>query len=224
MAFNVSYSDHLGIGPYPGEFIGGYGRNQFSRSVSLGRSAPLGRRESDRFIEKKYGLGYPGKKFNISDFFRHGRERYARKEAYRRSPTARSQSIARLDNQRFTDDRFTSQPRFDDCYERYPREYQLEDRYARDGPEDRHTGSYYGRQYDDRSLYDSDRYMSGSPGFERYMSDRPGYNRYPVDRMTHDRFANDKLRSGDGIPVQRFPDRYGNDNRFERNQRDRYEI
>ena len=70
MAFNVSYSDHLGIGPYPGEFIGGYGRNQFSRSVSLGRSAPLGRRESDRFIEEKYGLGYPGKKFNISDFFR----------------------------------------------------------------------------------------------------------------------------------------------------------
>merc|ERR1739838_192720 len=223
----VSYSDHLGTGPYPGEFRGRYSRDQYSRSASLGRSASVGRRESDRSLEERYGPGYTGEKVSISDFFRHGRERYARAgygkgENFRRSPAARSQSIARLDNQRFAEDRYTSQPRFEDCYERYPREYQRGDRFARDCPEDRYT---YGRQYDDRSMYDSDRYMSARPGYDRYMSDRPGYDRYPVDRMPHDKFAAERRgRSGDRMPIQRFPDRCDNEDRFsrERNQRDRY--
>merc|ERR1719285_301626 len=170
------------------------------RGDRYGRAMSLGRWESDRSIEERYGRGYEGDPLAISDFFRYGRERYSRPtaydkvEPYRRTAHHRSQSHARLDSQRFSDDRY--QGRFDDGYERYPREF-VEDRYARDHPEDRFTGRQYSRQYFD-DFYPADRFIYERPPFDRFAA----YDRLVFERPAGDRYG------------ERFYERYGPEDRF----------
>jgi len=176
------------------------------RGDRYGRAMSLGRWESDRSIEERYGRGYEGDPLAISDFFRYGRERYSRPtgydkvEPYRRTAHHRSQSLARLDSQRFGDDRY--QGRFDDGYERYPRDF-VEDRYARDYPEDRFTARQYSRQYfDDRDFYPAERFIYERPPFDRF-----GYDRLVFERPAGDRYG------------ERFYERYGPEDRFYRGER-----
>jgi len=210
-------------------------------SRPFGRAMSLGRWESDRSIEDRYGRGYEGDPLAISDFFRYGRERYNRPagydkmEAYRRTAHHRSQSLARLDSQRFSDDRPAYQGRFDDGFERYPRDF-IEDRYARDYPEDRFTGSYYGRQYfDDRAFYPAERFIYERPPFDRYGYDRYVFERPAGDRMFGERFyerhgpedRSDRFNRGERFDADRHQEqqqRYGGkENRVERFDGDRHQ-
>jgi len=164
-----------------------------------GRAMSLGRWESDRSIEDRYGRGYEGDPLAISDFFRYGRERFSRPfdktEPYRRSAQHRSQSLARLDSQRsYADDRMPPQGRFevDSVYDRYPRDFMIEERYARDYPEDRYTGRFWypaGRQYfDDRDA------GAFYPAHERVVFEaRPVFDRYGYDRFVYERPAGDRM-------------------------------
>merc|ERR1712142_1101955 len=104
-----------------------------------GRAMSLGRWESDRSIEDRYGRGYEGDPLAISAFFRYGRERYSRAydkvEPYRRTAQHRSQSLARLDSQRAGGERFDAEHRHRDTQraagaERFETEHR--DRYAKE--------------------------------------------------------------------------------------------
>jgi len=209
-----------------------------------GRAMSLGRWESDRSIEDRYGRGYEGDPLTISDFFRYGRERYSRPydkvEPYRRSAQHRSQSLARLDNQRsYADDRAAYQGRYEE--ERFPRDYVMEERYARDYPEDRYTGRFFyparSQFFDDRdggAYYPSDRVMfEARPVFDRYGYDRFVYERPAGDRMFGERFYGPEVerfyRGSERFDAERHQEQSRNrDNqragveRFEAEHRDRY--
>merc|ERR1712142_203433 len=169
-----------------------------------GRAMSLGRWESDRSIEDRYGRGYEGDPLAISDFFRYGRERYSRAydkvEPYRRTAQHRSQSLARLDSRSYGDDRTSYQSRFEE--ERFPRDFVMDERYARDYPEDRYTGRFFyparSQYFDDReAFYPAERVMfEARPVFDRYGYDRFVYERPAGDRMFGERFY--------GPEVERF--------------------
>merc|ERR1711970_1361569 len=193
------------------------------------RSQSTGRYDSDRSIEERHSRGGgDGDSLTISDFFKYGRggRVYERPDGFRRPPSARSQSLGRLEAERYMEDRYG--PRFYDepsfVVERYPRDC-YDDRYMRDMHEDR--------------IFNNDRYTQERPPTERFpREDRFSYDRYPVvvvdrpvpERMPerfHERFdANDRfdrhynrerLHADSRHPEQQ---RYGNDrDRFDRGER-----
>jgi len=150
-----------------------------------GRSLSTGRYDSDRSIEERYSRGCDGDSLTISDFFKYGRggRAYERPEGFRRPPSARSQSLGRLDAERYLDDRYG--PRyFEDnqySFERFPRDY-YDDRYMRDLYEERMARDIerFGRPIDDRFFYD--RYGPDRPMSERFREERYPLERHPFER------------------------------------------
>jgi len=217
---------------------GRYGPPRASYSDRFpGRSQSAGRYDSDRSIEDVI----------VSDALKYGRggRVYERPDGFRRPPSARSQSLGRLEAERYMEERYG--PRFYDepsfVVERYPRDC-YDDRYMRDMHEDRmvrdmHMDRFAPRpSYEDR-FFNNDRYTQERPPTERFpREDRFSYDRYPVvvvdrpvpERMPerfHERFdANDRfdrhynrerLHADSRHPEQQ---RYGNDrDRFDRGER-----
>jgi len=193
------------------------------------RSQSTGRYDSDRSIEERHSRGGgDGDSLTISDFFKYGRggRVYERPEGFRRPPSARSQSLGRLDAERYLDERYG--PRyFEDgnfSFDRYPRDY-YDDRYMRDMYDDRMARDMhidrFGRPVDDRFFYD--RYGPERPMGDRFREDRYPFDRHPMDRSIPPAGERMPDRMNDRMS-ERFYDRYDGNDRHdrERNYRERY--
>merc|ERR1712212_976004 len=178
-----------------------------------GRSLSTGRYDSDRSIEERYSRGCDGDSLTISDFFKYGRggRAYERPEGFRRPPSARSQSLGRLDAERYLDDRYG--PRyFEDnqySFERFPRDY-YDDRYMRDLYEERMARDIerFGRPIDDRFFYD--RYGPDRPMSERFREERYPLERHPFERPVAAVAERMPERMSDRMPermLDRMPER-----------------
>lgn len=189
---------------YERRAAGPQGERDQHRFDRYGRSMSLGQWESERSTEDRYGRGYEGDCLAISDFFRRGRDRYARTPAVAdkmepyRIYRNRAQSIACPPKHRFSDDRPSYQGRLGNGPERQPREF-MGRRHGRDYPGDRIVASYYDRGYvDDYGFTPLEKFAYNRPGFDRY-----GYERYSIMRPI-----------GDGIYDDRFFDRYAHEGRM----------
>jgi len=200
----------------------------------VARSHSTGRYDSDRSLDDRAARAGDGD--SVSEFYR-GRDRagsrvYDRPEPVRRAPSTRSQSMGRLEGERFMEERYG--PRYFDepgfMVERYPRDM-YDDRYMRDYYDDRFHREYpvdrFARPPFDERFAPHDRFVPERPGFR---DDRFGYDRYPP----YDRAAPvapvpppapvpAPMPASERIPESHF-DRFGAAERFgnERHHRERY--